>query len=183
MSELLLEVVEGPQAGTQVPVTGQVEAGRSPEAVLTLDDDQASRHPARFDPSGAGVMVSDLGSTNGTYVNEQPIHAPRELRAGDRVRLGLTVLELRSPDQVKARPSAVSPVPPFAAPGQQVLAPASDDQLPARAAPAPPNAPPGEAYAALAALVDTRVKRQTAIAVFALLSAAGLAVLILFGVR
>ena len=46
-------------------------------------------------------MVEDLGSTNGTFVNDQPIHSPRQLSPGDRVRIGLTVFELRSPQQVQ----------------------------------------------------------------------------------
>jgi hypothetical protein len=42
---------------------------------------------------------------------------------------------------------------------------------------------PGDAYLALARLVDVKVKRQTSVAVIAMISAAGLAVLIFFGVR
>ena len=74
-----------------------------------------------------------------------------------------------------------------------MLRPVARDRLPSQELPsfappgaAPPAAGPDQAdpgYAAVAALVDSRVKRQTNVAVFALLSAAGLAVLIFFGVR
>lgn len=171
MSELILEIIEGPEAGRQAPLTQALEAGRSADADLTLGDDQASRRHARIEPSGGGAVVSDLGSRNGTYVNDQPISGSRELRPGDRVRIGLSVIELRTTGEVAAQPSAVRPLPPFAAPGAGgVGAPSARD-----------TAAVGDDYAALAALVDTKVKRQTGIAVFAMLSAAGLAVLIYFG--
>jgi pSer/pThr/pTyr-binding forkhead associated (FHA) protein len=189
MAELLLEVIEGPQAGTRIPLRGPVEAGRSSDAGLTLDDSQASRHHARIEPSGGGAVVSDLDSMNGTYVNEQPIYTPRELRPGDRVRIGLSVVELRSPEQVQRQASAVIAVPPFAPLGADVLQPAPQSDLPATAQEGygggvpSGEARPGDAYAALASLVDARVKRQTGVAVIAFIAAAGLAVLIFFGVR
>jgi pSer/pThr/pTyr-binding forkhead associated (FHA) protein len=189
MAGLLLEVIEGPEAGTQIPLTGPVEAGRSSDASLTLDDSQVSRHHARIEPSGGAAVVADLGSMNGTYVNDQPIYRPRELRPGDRIRIGLSVLELRSPQQVERQPSAVIPVPPFAPVGADVLQPAPSSALPplaqeGEAAGVPAGeAQPGDAYAALASLVDARVKRQTSVAVIAMLAAGGLAVLIFFGVR
>lgn len=176
----MIEIIEGPSAGTQLPLSGAIEAGRSQDAGLVLDDNEASRHHARIEPSGDGALVTDLGSTNGTFVNEQPIHARRVLRAGDRVRMGLSVLELRTAGQVRAQPSAARPIPPFAPPQAGVLRPA-----PARPAVAAANAddPSSDAYGALERLVDVSVKRQTNLAVFAFLAASGLAVLIFFGVR
>lgn len=203
MAELILEIVEGAQAGREIALSGAVEAGRDPSASLALDDDQVSRRHARIAPSSGGAVVEDLGSTNGTYVNDQPIHGPREFEPGDRVRFGLTVMELRSPKQVTARRSAAGPVPQITEIGQGVLQPVPEEQ--ARSAESPvssapsflveetepafvPHAVVGDAEAesnfqALAALVDPRVKHKTNIAVFAVLSIAGLAVLIFFGVR
>ncbi len=172
MSDLILEIIEGPEAGLQLPLTQAVEAGRSADAGLTLSDDQASRHHARIEPSGAAAIVTDLDSSNGTYLNDQPISGSRQLNPGDRVRIGLSVIELRDRAAVTAQPSAVRELPPFAAPGAEGLGVAA----------ATNTAPVGDDYAALAALVDTNVKRQTGVATFALLAAAGLAVLIYFGV-
>jgi len=188
MSDLVLEVIEGPLAGRQLPLTVPFEAGRSSDAGLTLDDTQVSRHHARFEPSGDGAVVSDLGSTNGTYVNEQPIYTARALRPGDRVRVGLSVLELRTAGDVRAQPSAVRPTPPFAPVGDGVLQPVPSAALPPTSeagsvAFTEDEPQPGDAYLALARLVDARVKRQTSVAVIAMISAAGLAVLIFFGVR
>jgi pSer/pThr/pTyr-binding forkhead associated (FHA) protein len=212
MAKLLLEIVEGPEAGRKLDLGGPVEIGRGAGPQLVLDGDgQISRRHARVEPSAEGAVLTDLGSRNGTYVNEQPVHRPRALGPGDRFRVGLTVIELRAEREVESRPSAVAPVPEVTRVDAGVLQPASPEELrgsqvfsaqeleaagiPAPAAPPPtPAAPapfaPGrgageppadDAYAALVALVDTRVKRRTNIAVFAILATAGLAVLILLG--
>jgi predicted component of type VI protein secretion system len=153
MSDLILEIVEGSQAGRQIPLDSVVDVGREPSLPLHLDEDtQVSRRHARIAVQGGAVTVEDLGSTNGTYVNEQPISAPRTLSPGDKVRIGLTVIELRTRQQVAARPSAVQPVPQLTAVGQDVLQYVPEAQLApvgnvspvgpiATAQPAPPPPP------------------------------------------
>lgn len=215
MAELLLEIVEGTGVATQIPVAGELELGRDPALPHALDDEQLSRRHARISAVAGGATIQDLGSTNGTYVNEQPVEGVQRLSPGDRVRVGLTVLELRTRDAVTVHGSAVRPMPPVTRIGGDVLQPASAAEL----APVPaaqPEAPrlaaderePGfiqtsavraglggddasapaarggsDSPDAIARLVDTRVKRQTSIAAFALLGAAALAVAILLGVR
>jgi predicted component of type VI protein secretion system len=159
MADLILEIVEGPQAGRQVPLDTVVDIGRDTSLPLHLDEDtQVSRRHARIVVQGGAVVVEDLGSTNGTYVNEQPISAPRPLNPGDKVRVGLTVLELRTRQQVAARPSAVQAMPQFTQVGQGVLQPVPEAQLAPvgnvspigpiqTAAPAPPAPPPQQAAA------------------------------------
>jgi predicted component of type VI protein secretion system len=204
MADLILEIVEGAEAGRQLPLSGPIDIGREPSLGLPLQDTQASRRHARVSLQNNAVVVEDLGSTNGTYVNDQPIQAPRVIQPGDRVRIGLTVLQLRSQQQVAQRASAVQPSPQITAVDQHVLQPAAPQELAPPPAAAAPNVPqvgveetepafvPQEAlgdieaksdYTAVARLVDTRVKRQTNIAVFALLGAAGLAVLLVFGLK
>lgn len=140
MADLLLEIVEGDGAGKQVPLDAPVDIGRDPGIQLALNDEQASRRHARVSPQqGGAATVEDLGSTNGTFVNEQPISGPRNLNPGDRVRVGLTVLELRSQAQVASRPSAVNAVPQITSLGQGVLQPASEQDLSPVAAVAPPR--------------------------------------------
>ncbi|MEA2421435.1 MAG: hypothetical protein QOF55_534, partial [Thermoleophilaceae bacterium] len=130
MADLILEVVEGAQAGKQLPLDSVVDVGREPSLPLHLDEDtQVSRRHARIALQGGQVVVEDLGSTNGTYVNDQPISSPRALNPGDKVRIGLTVLELRTRQQVAARPSAVQVRPQLTAVGNDVLIQVPDAQL------------------------------------------------------
>jgi pSer/pThr/pTyr-binding forkhead associated (FHA) protein len=158
MSDLILEIVEGPQAGRQLPLDSVLDVGREPGMPLQLDQDtEVSRRHARISVQGGAVVAEDLGSTNGTYVNDQPISSPRTLNPGDKVRIGLTVLELRTRQQVAARPSAVQAMPQLTAVGQDVLQYVPDAQLVpvgnvspegpiATAQPAPPP-PPQQAAA------------------------------------
>jgi predicted component of type VI protein secretion system len=130
MSDLILEIVEGSQAGRQLPLDSVVDIGREPSLPLHLDEDtQVSRRHARIALQGGQVVVEDLGSTNGTYVNDQPISSPRSLNPGDKVRIGLTVLELRTRQQVAARPSAVQVRPQLTAVGNDVLIQVPEAQL------------------------------------------------------
>ncbi|MEO8291258.1 MAG: FHA domain-containing protein [Gaiellaceae bacterium] len=72
-----------------VPVT----IGRSSDNTIALDgDDFASGHHARIESQRDGVWILDLGSTNGTFVNGEPVNGRRQLREGDIVQIGDTEL-------------------------------------------------------------------------------------------
>ena len=142
-ASLTLEIVEGPDAGRTIPLSSPVEVGREQGVTLVLGDDLVSRRHARITPAPGGVTVEDLGSSNGTFINGNELHAPTFATPGDQILVGVSVLEIRSPKQVKERPSAVRPVPPALA-----QAPARPDYLPphlqsaADAAAGVPPAPP-----------------------------------------
>lgn len=207
MAEYILELVEGKEAGRTFPLSGDAVAGRDPSQPIALADDQVSRQHARFSVAGGDATIEDLGSRNGTYVNGQVLQGSRRLNPGDRVRMGLTVLELRTQEQVAAQPSVVGPTPQITAVGNEVLRPAPEHEL----APVPDAAPQQQGvglrveeaepafgpdavrggagagadragYDELAKLVDGRVKRQTTVAAFALIAISGLAVIILYAV-
>jgi hypothetical protein len=82
--------------GRSVPLT-QPEAtiGRLPECDVVVDDAGASRQHARIRRTEGGFVLVDLGSTNGTLVNDAPIQE-QVLEHGDRITIGETVLEFRS---------------------------------------------------------------------------------------
>lgn len=91
-----LVVVQGPLSGTTLPLgPSAVLVGRAPSCTLVLDDDYASGRHARFFPQDGRWWVEDLGSTNGTLVDDQPIDRPVQLAAGGQVRIGQTVIELQ----------------------------------------------------------------------------------------
>jgi pSer/pThr/pTyr-binding forkhead associated (FHA) protein len=113
MAQLSLEIVEGPGSGQQVSVDRPLTIGRAPDADLVLQDGQASRHHARVSPAQDGsAVVEDLQSANGTFVNHNELAGPARLDAGDELLIGVTVMQLRTQQQIAAQPSAVRAVPP-----------------------------------------------------------------------
>ncbi len=76
-------------------VTGSTTIGRAAECELRIDDTYASQQHARLFGRNGSWYVEDLGSTNGTFVNEQKLAAPAMVQPGDRIRIGTTVVELR----------------------------------------------------------------------------------------
>lgn len=83
------------QAGRDFTVTDATVLGRSEEADVVLDDPYASEFHLRLVASEDGLTLHDLGSTNGTYLNGRRVTAPAELRRGDAVQVGKTVMEIR----------------------------------------------------------------------------------------
>jgi len=66
--------------------------GRSPDCGIQLSDDSVSRQHCRASPGDDGVVLVDLNSTNGTYVNGTAVSA-RHLRDGDRVQVGRSIFK------------------------------------------------------------------------------------------
>lgn len=83
------------QAGLDFTVTDATVLGRSDEADIVIDDPYASEFHLRLVASEEGLTLHDLGSTNGTYLNGRRVTAPTELRRGDAVQVGKTVMEIR----------------------------------------------------------------------------------------
>ena len=82
--------------GDRVPLGEYVvTVGRQSDCTIVLADPNVSRHHAEVRPSGEGFVVVDLGSTNGTRVNEARI-TEHQLRDGDEVRFGNTVVHFQS---------------------------------------------------------------------------------------
>ncbi len=71
-----------------------ITIGRRDDCEVVITDPGVSRHHARIDRRGDGHVVVDLGSTNGTLVNDRPV-TEHELSDGDRITVGTTVLEFR----------------------------------------------------------------------------------------
>ncbi|HFD38484.1 MAG TPA: FHA domain-containing protein [Anaerolineae bacterium] len=91
-------------------------AGRSSSVHIVLHDPLASRQHAEFRAEGNTLMVRDLGSQNGTYVNRVRITAPCTLRPGDRLMIGNTTFQVQWIDDQVVVPRAPVPAPMPASP-------------------------------------------------------------------
>ena len=92
-----LLVTEGGLAGTRITLGEQpIMIGRANDSTLVLTDDYASTRHARLVMRDGDWYVEDLGSTNGTYLDRTKVTGPTPIPPGVPIRIGKTVLELRS---------------------------------------------------------------------------------------
>jgi pSer/pThr/pTyr-binding forkhead associated (FHA) protein len=84
----VLVVRSNPQAGERFVLGDITRMGRHPDSEIILDDITVSRRHAEIALSDAGFTVSDAGSLNGTYVNQERIDVPLVLGHGDEVQVG-----------------------------------------------------------------------------------------------
>jgi hypothetical protein len=85
---LVVERAPGHDAGMIYDLDSQLVLGRGDHAEIRIEDPFASSRHARIFEQGNVVVIEDLGSTNGTYLNEELLESPRPLHPGDRVRIG-----------------------------------------------------------------------------------------------
>jgi pSer/pThr/pTyr-binding forkhead associated (FHA) protein len=85
---LVVERAPGHDSGMIYDLDGDIVLGRGDRAEIRLEDPFASSRHARVYEQGNIVVIEDLGSTNGTYLNEELLQTPRPLHPGDRVRIG-----------------------------------------------------------------------------------------------
>jgi pSer/pThr/pTyr-binding forkhead associated (FHA) protein len=81
---------------TVLPLDGRdISFGRSTSATVVLDDPYVSDRHARVSLEGSDWVLTDLDSTNGTYVNQVKVTTPTRLAAGDQLGIGKTMVEVR----------------------------------------------------------------------------------------
>jgi FHA domain len=85
---LVVERAPGHTPGMEYDIGDGAVMGRGEQAEIRLDDPFASSRHAQLTRQGGTVVLEDLGSTNGTYLNEEILAGPQPLHAGDRVRIG-----------------------------------------------------------------------------------------------
>jgi len=85
---LVVERAPGHDPGMIYDLDGDLVMGRGEHAEIRLEDPFASSRHARIYEQGNIVVIEDLDSTNGTYLNEELLQTPRPLHPGDRVRIG-----------------------------------------------------------------------------------------------
>jgi pSer/pThr/pTyr-binding forkhead associated (FHA) protein len=93
-SHVVVHESDGSKARS-VKLSSPTQIGRGAACAIRLSDTYVSQVHARLYGENGGWFVEDLGSTNGTYLNDRKVAAPVEVHAGDVVKVGKTVLELR----------------------------------------------------------------------------------------
>src|SRR4051812_12888253 len=101
---LALRFISGKYQGGEFPLGAQPEivVGRSSELDMVLVEDMVSRRHARI-ACGEQIVIEDLGSTNGTFVNGEKIKRA-SLKEGDRVLIGTSILKVVSTDPANPAP-------------------------------------------------------------------------------
>jgi len=94
--EVKLIVLHGKSAGKEVPVPGpKFFIGRAEDCHLRPQSDAVSRHHCAVLVEDGFVSVRDFGSKNGTFVNGERVTGERELKTGDRLKVGALEFEVR----------------------------------------------------------------------------------------
>ena len=91
----LVIVAPTDQRGRSFELNGELTVGRAAGCQVALEDNYVSQLHARVFAREGTVWVEDLGSTNGTYLNDQRVSAPLAVRRGDQLKVGSTILELK----------------------------------------------------------------------------------------
>ena len=90
-----LVILTGKHKGRKIPLAGkQVLIGRDEECTIRLASTDISRQHCQLQGTPEGILVRDLGSSNGTYVNDVAIAVQVLLKPGDRLRVGPAEFEV-----------------------------------------------------------------------------------------
>ncbi len=150
-SFLELVMDRGPRPGLKLSLTKtSATIGRAADNDFVIDDPEISRHHARLVWDGRQVIIEDLGSANGTFVNGVRLTAPCILQPGDSLGLAQTVA-LRAMSPFMAAPGAPDATLPsgLRPPGAQVPPPPPVPRPAAVHGPTPPSPPKGPAWACI----------------------------------
>jgi predicted component of type VI protein secretion system len=94
--EVSLIVASGKQMGKRISVSSpKFLIGRGEECHLRPQSSMVSRKHCVISIEGNSAAIEDLGSTNGTFVNDEKLEQRRELRSGDRIKVGILAMEVQ----------------------------------------------------------------------------------------
>ena len=84
--------------------------GRNPDCTLQINEGRVSRQHAELVREDGKIFLKDLGSANGTFLNDQQVSRPTEIKPGDRILVGKSLIrieEIREPKDIGASPAAI----------------------------------------------------------------------------
>jgi hypothetical protein len=142
-----LRVTGGNAAGTEIPLDDGLLIGRSASGDGSLGGDpELSREHANIQWAGVHLLIEDLGSTNGTFVNGARITEATPIRPGDAISLGASTAEVAGTAPADADPTAAAAGPIEPPPIQPTrIAPAPGAEGGPVPGAGPPGPPPGVA--------------------------------------
>lgn len=98
-----LVVIYGQDLGRKYDLKqGETIIGRSSKADICVDQEAVSRNHAEITNSKKGMRIKDLGSTNGTFINDVLVEGEQELRNGDLVKIGRTIFKYIAGGNIEA---------------------------------------------------------------------------------
>ena len=153
MAQYQLVLRVGPSPGKVYPLMkNTLTIGRDINNEIVINDAEVSRQHCRFQLYGDGYVLEDLGSTNGTWVNDERISGSYQLRPGQIIRLGDNVtlayeMEGYDADATVASPSGQPQAARTNQPPQQARPPQQQYQQPPPPQPQYQQAPPAQHYA------------------------------------
>ncbi|MBW3542529.1 MAG: FHA domain-containing protein [Planctomycetes bacterium] len=107
MAELIIQTGKHQGRKLKLPdTTGDVIFGRNEDCQVRLTSAEVSKQHCALRSTPAGLVVRDLGSRNGTFVNEVRIEVETSLRPGDSLRVGNMVFQLAGTSTPKPRQAA-----------------------------------------------------------------------------
>ena len=106
-----LEIIAGEEVGQSFKLKLKTTIGRERDNDVTLLDLKASRYHAQISLQGGQWLLEDLGSANGTFLNDVAVTAGVSLQNGDQITVGETMLAFRAPARSGVESSAAKPSP------------------------------------------------------------------------
>jgi diguanylate cyclase (GGDEF)-like protein len=98
-----LVVIHGDELGKKYDLSDDTYSlGRSTKADIQVDQDSVSRNHAEVVADAGRVSIRDLGSTNGTYVNDEVVAGNHKLRNGDLIKIGRSVFKFIASNNIEA---------------------------------------------------------------------------------
>ena len=98
-----LVVIHGEDLGKKFDLTeAHCRIGRAPASEIVVDQDSVSRIHALVSNEDGRITVKDVGSTNGTFVNDEPVEGEIRLHNGDLIKVGRTVFKFLASNNLEA---------------------------------------------------------------------------------